>query len=252
MNVGEIITRAFNEFYRDPGTASSALTPDMACHWIDTALRNYWKLFQDNEYGYYRFSEKILPVTTATNIYSLPNGNPDADDTDNVAFVTVMALRQGSSPNFQYATIPTILPTNKYGGVYPSILTAIWQYTQNGGGGIAWSEESGAQDVDGYPTRKIRFTPWPRQNFTAVYDGVRYPNPIWDGETVDTEAIPDIPIHFHDGIVLHILRDAYLSLKADTTELDLKIAAFDAAAMKPEQRGVQRQGPEGIQNVLGW
>lgn len=75
MNVGDVIQRAINEYYNNPGTENDALTPVMVAHWIEKSIMNYWSVFQDNQFGYFSIREQPLTVTPASNIYALPNGN---------------------------------------------------------------------------------------------------------------------------------------------------------------------------------
>jgi hypothetical protein len=163
-----------------------------------------------------------------------------------------MAFRQGSSPNFNYTPISTILPTQKFGGFGLGLQQAIWAQTGNGvGGGTSGCLEKGAADAQGYPTLYIRFVPWPQQSYTVVYGGTRYPT-LLNETTPDTTAIPDLPLHFHDGIVWRVLRDAFVRAKADTTEIEREIARFDDSQKAVELRSAQRQGPEMIQNLGSW
>lgn len=247
MTYQEILTRAINEYYNNPGTATSLFTPTMVVHWIDKHVRRYFKLICNNEFGYFSFREKVLDVLSSANVYALPNGNPSNDDTDNVAYVTAIAAREGSSPNYRYTLLGTIFPTDKYTTAqnqfspwYLSLSSATFSKYPK------WSFEKGLQDADTFPTNYIRFTPYPSQNFTAVYDGVRMP---YLGDEDDLSVIPDLPEYFHDGLVLGVLREAYVRAKIDTSGLDRDIAKFDSEVLSLEDRSIQRQGSNIIKRV---
>lgn len=81
MNVQLLIKRAFNELYNDPALSTSFLTPTFAVHALnDCILNDYWSVFQDKEYSYYKFAEQVLNIIPAQNIYPLPNGDPAQTD----------------------------------------------------------------------------------------------------------------------------------------------------------------------------
>lgn len=75
MNVGDVIQRAIQEYYNDPGTLNNALKPVMVAHWIEKSIMNYWAVFQDNQFGYFSIREQPLNINSNSNIYNLPNGN---------------------------------------------------------------------------------------------------------------------------------------------------------------------------------
>ena len=339
MNVGDVVTRAIQEYYVNAGTSSDSLTPVMVAHWIQKSLMWYWGVFQDNEFGYFATREQTLSVTPSNNIYSMPNGstskttvafsgtptsgtltlsingvavaiaynetaaalqttlnnafspsaiavtggpapttftidwgflvtaasvttntlsgnsltiNPTIVTTNlNVAFITNMAFRNGSSPQYTYFPIPTILPSQKYqyNGVVPILPSMPGVVT---GGAMSWCYENGVQDsTSQYPTMAVRFVPWPQDTNTVVYDCVRYPNQIMfdaTGQPITTQIL-DLPLHFHDGVVLYVLREAYLRMKADTTEIEKLLADFNKSQFNAESRSLQRQGPEIIKIV---
>ena len=252
MDVAGIITRAINEFYNDPATSTSFITPTMVQHWIDDALDAYWGMFMDNEYGYYRFSEKTISVTSSADVYSLPCGDPAASDTDNVAIVTAMAVRSGSSPNYLYQKLLPIPPTQRYGSTLVSVQQLVQSAAGVGGSGgtYGWCQADGrTQNGNGFYQFRIRFVNYPQSSFTVVYDGYRMFTPVTGAATT---VIPDIPTHWHQGLVLRVLRAGYMRAKADTRELDRAIAEFDRTQMAAELRSVQRQGPEMIQTVRTW
>lgn len=83
MNVTQIIQRAVKDLYNDPGGNSSLITPQFVVRALnDIILNDYWSVFQDKEYSYFKFSEFVLPIGPAvnTNIYPLPNGDPAQTD----------------------------------------------------------------------------------------------------------------------------------------------------------------------------
>ena len=335
MTVNDIIIRAINYFYNDPGTASSFLTPDQVAAWIDKAVQEYWGMFLDNEFGYYRFSEQTLSISNSTNVYSLPNGSDSITTLDfagtptsgtyvmtvngvaitvsynstasslqtaintafattstvtggaaptqfsidwgfivntftavntllntsskavavtpvttnlNVAMVTAMAIRQGSGSQAAYTPVPTILPTTKY-GTSTSLENAMLLAVNNiPGGPLNWCQNDRVTSSTGFPTMRIRFVPWPTQSNTIVYDGIRYPDTTY-GKPVTT--IPDLPLHWHDGLVWRVLRDAYIRAKADPSGIEKEIIAFDKTQIAAELRSIQRQGPDLIMNTRG-
>ena len=172
----------------------------------------------------------------------------------NVSFASAMAIRSGSAPNFNYTPIGTIRPNQQFGG-NGSIMAAVLKQTQSGSGsGVGWSLAAGLPDGNGYPTLNIRFDPWPTQTFTAVYNGLRNPFkvPILQNGQPLTTYIPDLPLHFHDGVVQRVLKSAYLRAKADTTEIDTLITKFDDTQKAVEERSAQRQGPDLIEDIRNW
>lgn len=350
MTVGDIITRAINEYYNNPGTSNDSLTPVMVAHWIEKSLIRYWGKINDNNFGYFSSRENVLNVTTASNIYTMPNGNssvtqftfsgtpvsgsfifyaqmqngssatitatfnetasalqtalnlvfspngitvtggPIGTTTSiawntyltnftittntlkdvngnsvtvtpitsnlNVQMVTAMAVRTGSAPNYQYNPLGTFFPNAKYG--YPnSGGNGINQYIYGSTGNpMSWCFESGQPDpFTQLPTCSVRFAPWPAQSFTIVYDCIRYPNKImFDNSTIPqpitTQEI-DLPRHFHDGVVMDVLIEAYTRMKADCAELIQMRDTFDKSQFNIEMRNLQRQGPDTIQIVDG-
>lgn len=82
MNFGQIYKKTVTEWYGQSGvatdvdTASTLFTPSMVASFINEALNEYWGIFNDNEWSYYSIREQVLNVTAATNIYTLPNGDP--------------------------------------------------------------------------------------------------------------------------------------------------------------------------------
>lgn len=169
----------------------------------------------------------------------------------NVAFITNMAQRQGAPGAYTYLPIPTLLPSEKYNsnGYYPYLPTI------NGltyGGSQMWCYEYGAPDpTSQYPTMSVRLVPWPSQMMTVVYDCTRHPNQIMfdaTGIPITTQVI-DLPLHFHDGVVLYVLMEAYVRAKADTSEIKQLLKDFNTSQFGVESRSLQRQGPERIKKV---
>lgn len=169
-----------------------------------------------------------------------------------------MAIRNGSAPNYQYTPLGTFFPNQKYGP--PAAWgSGLWELVTNGQGNqLAWCFEAGSPDpFTQYPTQSVRFAPWPSQNYQIVYDCVRYPNPIlFDNSTPTPQPILtqvlDLPLHFHDGVVLDVLIEAYTRMKADTAELVQLLERFDKTQFNVESKSLQRQGPEMIQVVDGY
>ena len=341
MTVNDVITRAIVEYYNNPGTSNDSLTPVMVAHWINKALNDYWAVFQDNNFGYYASRENVLSVTSASNIYQMPNGSqstttfsfsgtptsgnyvavvngvtitiafnatagalqttlnglfsPSAitvtggpapsmftinwgfavtslsqtsnnmvnasavavsvtpvTNNLNVAIVTALAIRQGSAPNYQYQALPTYIPSLKYGSPYSWNNGLMAVIANNQSQPLAWCYEAGYPDpVTQLNTASIRLNPWPTGPLTLVYDCVRYPNPVlFDNQTTPQPImgqVLDLPLHLHDGVVLYVLREAYLRMKADTTEINQLIKMFDDKHFNVESRSLQIQGPETIQ-----
>lgn len=240
MNVAEIHQRAIKDYYNNPGATTDFLTPVMTARWINESLYEYWSMFMDNEFGYYFVREQPLSVTTATNIYALPNGSTGSPPL-NVAYVTKMAIRYGASPSYSYKTLDPIFPSDKYSniGTATDFLTA--------GSTMRWCAESGYADNTGLPTQSIRFVPFPQEPNTVIYDAVRYPYLIaitndTTSPTVVTTQVPDLPINFHEGLVLRVLKRAYIRAKIDVAEINREIKAYDEQQMRTMLRGVQRQG----------
>lgn len=197
-------------------------------------------------------SYRTFTNTTGVTITATPGvaniNNP------NIGFISSMAIRTGSAPNFGYTPISTIQPNQQFGGAN-SIQAAVWRYTQAGSGaGVVWSLSGGTTDGNGYATLNIRVDGWPTQPFLLVYNGLRYPTkvPILASGQPLTTYRPDLPEHFHDGIVLRVLKSAYIRAKADTSDLDTLIKQFDETQKAVEERSVQRQGPDLIEDVRGW
>ncbi len=174
----------------------------------------------------------------------------------NIAIVTAMAIKTGTGSNANYNPINPFFPNTKYGNNFNwnNGLNAI---ISNGGTGtpLQWCQESGAPDAfSQLPTQSIRFMPWPSGTQTVVFDGVRYPNKIMFDNTspipqpITTQEL-DLPRHLHDGVVLEVLIEAYMTTKADTSELVQLKKEFDAKHYNIESRSIQRQGPETIQNT---
>lgn len=245
MNVAEIHQRAIKDYYNNPGATTDFLTPVMTARWINEALMEYWSMFMDNEFGYYFVREQVLNVTTATNIYSLPNGNPTSGSPLNIAYVTGMAIRLGSSaPGYSYLVLTPLFPSDKYNNSASSFF-----FLDNavGASRLSWCAEAGFPDTQGYPTQSVRFVPFPPENNTIVYDAVRYPYNIaitndTTNPAVVTTQIPDLPVNFHHGLVLRVLKNAYIRAKIDLTEINREIKNYDDMQMRTMLRGVQRQG----------
>lgn len=247
MTYAEVIQWAIKDYYNALGTTSTFLEPSVVVPMIDRAVNDYWAMFQDNEFSYWRFSEKQLAVTTATDVYALPNGNPANTDHDNVAYVTKMAVVEGSYPNKRYTCLNTIFPTDKYDNRFPPQNNYYWLTNQSSTPFPNWCLEKGNLDAQGYPTTYLRFVPPPSVAFTAVYDGMRYP---YKCTTVSTlTQIIDIPEHFAEGLVLRTLKRAYIRAKADTGELDKLISQNDNMHTKVQERAGQRQGSNQIKRV---
>jgi hypothetical protein len=176
----------------------------------------------------------------------------------NVAIITAMAIRSGSAPNYQYQWLPSFVPSLKYGNpqTWGSGMAAI--IANNQSQPLSWCYEAGYPDpTTQLNTASIRFNPWPNQSLTIVYDCVRYPNQILldgSGQPVLGQVL-DLPLHFHDGVVMYVLREAYMRMKADTSEINQLIKDFNDTQFNVESKSLQRQGPETIQvwgNNSGW
>lgn len=170
----------------------------------------------------------------------------------NVAFVSEMAFTSGTGQSLTYQPIIPLLPTEKYGN------TSNFPYLQGvpGASGMIsaqrWCYEQGVQDpTSQYPTASIRFVPWPQAANSVVYGGTRYPNPIMfdsTGQPITTQIL-DLPLHLHDGVVMYVLREAYIRAKADTTEMTKLWEDFNKSHFGVESRSQQRQGSELIKQV---
>lgn len=347
MNVGDVIQRAIQEYYNNPGTLNDSLTPVMVAHWIEKSYFRYMGVFSDNNFGYFSSRENTLNITSASNVYTLPNGNTsttqlsfsgtpvsgtysiyvkfqngatiasqsvswnttasalqttlnalvspntivitggpaptsfsinwgtlvtgfeilspallDANGNSvtitpvttnlNVAFITAMAIRTGTAPNYQYQPLGTFYPNTKFGAPI-AVGMGINQYVYGTANGpLSWCFEAGAPDpVSQLATQSVRFNPWPSQALTIVYDCIRYPNKImYDNSSVPqpiTTQELDLPRHFHDGVVMDVLIEAYIRMKADASDLIQLRDDFDKHQFNIELRNLQRQGAENIQ-----
>lgn len=250
---GDILQEAVKDLYNNPATANSTFTPAFAARSVNRALKTYWRKFMSNEWGYYRFSEKVLAVTSSTDVYALPNGNPGNDDTDNVAIVTASGLLlSGSGATARFAPLGNGFPTDKYKGSPAYGNMYAYLTNQGGGGGLpVWSLEKGAPDADGYPTYYIRFRPWFTSSQSVYYDGVRYPYPITIDEdgSVDEAQILDCPDHLSDCIKLRVLKDCHTRGKIDVSEVLRDLAELEVDAFKVEERNAERQGSNVIKRT---
>ena len=80
MNLNDILVRAIQENYNNPGSSNDFITPINVAHWVDAAIIHYWGIFQDNEYSYYNVNEQVLNITPYFNVFPIPNGDPAQSD----------------------------------------------------------------------------------------------------------------------------------------------------------------------------
>lgn len=362
MNLNDILIRAIQENYNNPGSSNDFITPINVAHWVDAAIIHYWGIFQDNEYSFYNVNEAVLNLNQYSNIYALPNGDPAQSDqltfsaipiagtfvvnfkqnsvnyasssipynptasqiqtainsaagpqctvtanwnvangigsmlqgftilwdtstipisnggngpvtysaftnttgvtitatpgaaniyAPNHVFLSSSAIRTGTPPYYQYSPIGTLQPRQQFGGA-SGIQAAVLRVTQSGSGAsVGWSLAGGLPDGNGFSTLNIRIDPWPTQAYTMVYNGLRMPSKVpylYTGQPVMT-YIPDIPEHFHYGLIKRVEMAAYNRAKADTSQLEREIKDFDDTQYAVESRSAQRQGPDLIENV---
>lgn len=244
MLVSEAITHAVNEYFDNPGTATDFITPTQAIYWTYQGVMHYWRKMYDQEFGYFQVRQATLSVVSGTSVYALPNASTTTATTSaSMASVTKMFLRQGASDPFTYLLIPPSYPTERYwlkqSNSFFNMSNLLAQSP-----GFFWSANTGALDGSGNPTLNIEFSPTPQQNNTVVYDGIRYPAK----PAATTDAI-DLPEHMQHGVVLFILKQCYIRDKADTTEVDKWIKAFDDDVLDIEKTGVQRDGAQIVKEV---
>ena len=169
----------------------------------------------------------------------------------NHVFLSSSAIRTGTPPYYQYSPIGTLQPRQQFGGA-SGIQAAVLRVTQSGSGAsVGWSLAGGLPDGNGFSTLNIRIDPWPTQAYTMVYNGLRMPSKVpylSTGQPVMT-YIPDIPEHFHYGLIKRVEMAAYNRAKADTSQLEREIKDFDDTQYAVESRSAQRQGPDLIENV---
>jgi hypothetical protein len=168
-----------------------------------------------------------------------------------------MAIRTSAAPNYQYTPLGTFFPNQKYGPPNAWGSGILAQIYSGAGNTLSWCYEAGSPDpFTQLPTMSVRFAPWPSQPNTVVYDCVRYPNPIlFDSSSPTPQPIItqvlDLPLHFHDGVVMDVLIEAYTRMKADTSELIQLRDMFDKTQFSVESKSLQRQGSEMIQVTDG-
>jgi hypothetical protein len=234
MKVSDVKTAAILEYFNNGGTSTDFATPTMYSRWINQATTEIWSKLIGLDVNWYNFRKKTLTVVSGTDAYAL-------DIT--CARVTGMAIRTGTSPNYNYQIIT---PLNESRDNFYISGNGLWNATQNlAPSGFQWYEGESALST-GQFIRKIILTPVPQSNFTAVYDGQRYTVPVDVPPASESTAYIDLPFDFFEPLVLRVVRSALRRDQVNTDEIQKDIDRLDSYIFPTHSSSIQRQSAQRV------